>query len=110
MPDLMPHRVTHDTVIRALERGHSVDLDAPGWEDTRQSMCPDCNRMTWIFTGHRSPVRFEYGLEAARKHVCAGQPWESRDWKVRRIEQLHRELDAIRASLVWPDSDPRSRS
>ena len=84
--------ITHDNVIRALERGRAVSMDAIGWQDTTTHVCPDCSRPVKGF-GARSPVRFEWGLELAHPHRCGKVvPFEARDAKAARAGQVEQGL------------------
>lgn len=92
--------MTPHWVVRSLEAGRAVPLDAPGWTDTVRSQCPDCDRLVMTFKFNRQ-VLFTYGIDLARPHVC-GQvdpPQDHPDWL--KLEAVNRELSDLARHHEW---------
>lgn len=101
MSTLNPPLQTPYAVVRQLEAGNIVGLDAPGWSDTQKGPCPDCGAPVWSvkWAPH---VRFYYGMAETRPHVCGQEPVLSGldDVKWLRLEAVNRELDALRQQAI----------
>ena len=91
---LNPTFLTKLNIIRLLEAGNPVSLDAPGWGDTARACCPDCGRLTMYFKGHPH-VRFEYGMSTAQPHRCGQEVLVDEHPKWLQLERVNRELDAL---------------
>jgi hypothetical protein len=75
MPSLNPTSLTPLHVIRSLEAGQRVSLEAPGWRDTCRVTCPECGKLVMTFKSQdHKHVRFEYGINTAHPHRCGTQP------------------------------------
>lgn len=69
MYSLDPPDFTPAWVRTKIRSGETVDLEAPGWKDTRAAICPVCAR--GVHTFHVEPsLLFQYGAESCYKHVC----------------------------------------
>jgi len=100
MPSLNPPTYTPSGVIRALQAGRSVPLDAPGWADTQKGPCPDCGVPVMSFK-HQPDVRYVYGLATAHPHHCGRPPAEDVDhphWL--HLEAVNKELDELRRARI----------
>jgi len=93
------NRLTPAGVLDALSRGHAVDLEGPGWDDTGSGPCPGCGKVTGYFKA-RPQVRFYYGIDLCRPHRCGKDlPWRDQGLqpRVAQLERVQRERDAIAA-------------
>lgn len=100
MHTLNPPFLTPVAVIRQLEAGNIVGLDAPGWGDTVKGPCPDCGALVMHFKG-QPHVRFYYGMAETRPHVCGQEPvLTGSDVKWLRLEAVNLELDALRIQAI----------
>lgn len=102
MPSLNPPFLTPLHVIRALQAGSRVPLEAPGWGDTVKALCPDCGRSVMSFkSSDHAGIRFEYGIATAQPHRC-GVPLDQEDhphWL--QLQAAQAELHQLQAWNEW---------
>ena len=103
-------KTSHPTVIAALKAGRPVDVEAPGWQDTGAGPCPTCGLPCWHFLADRA-VQFVYQVDYAWPHRCgqAVHGLYADPTKVRRLQAVQRELNALQRWNDWPEADPFNR-
>jgi hypothetical protein len=104
MPTLNPSFLTPLHVIRALQAGSRVPLEAPGWGDTERKTCPDCGKSVMGFkSGDHAGTLFVYGMATAQPHRC-GKPLDAEDhphWL--QLQAAQAELNQLQAWNEWTE-------
>ena len=96
-----PPALTPIRIIRQLEAGNAVDLEAPGWMDTTRRACPDCGRLVMTFKSEdHAHVRFEYGLSSAVPHRCGQAVLDQDHPRWLKLEAVNRELEQLARQRV----------